>query len=126
MRRVAVVAAIACACAALPDFAAAQASDAAYNTIRRLGAAMDRCWFQSGDPAFAGYAYSPEPNASTGPRILIVPKQSPDARPALVVELHTSGGRININAFGPLATSAAASRIGADLRRWLGGGEGCK
>lgn len=108
-----------------PIPAAGQASDRAYETVRRLGAAMDRCWFATGDPAFAGYAYSPEPNATPSPRILIVPKQSPDARPALVIELRTTGGRINLNAYGPLATSAVASRIGADLRRWLGGNDGC-
>ena len=52
-------AALACALAApfaLPaEPAAAQASDQAYQTIKSLGAAMDRCWFAANDPAFAGY-----------------------------------------------------------------------
>ena len=101
--------------------AAGQASADAYETIKRLGAAMERCWFAPGDSAFAEYAYSPEPNATDAPRILIVPRKSPDARPALVIELR---GR-DLNAYGPLATSPYAQRIAADLRRWLGGDGGC-
>ncbi len=105
--------------------AAGQASDAAYETIKRLGAAMERCWFGSGDAAFSDYAYSPEPNASTGARILIVPRGQPQERPALVIEVSTAKGGANINAYGPLGTSPLAGRIGADLRRWLNGSESC-
>ena len=103
--------------------AAAQASEQAYKTIKSLGAAMDRCWFASNDPAFAGYSYSPEPNASTGPRILIVPKNSPQDRPVLVVVVAPGN---NLSAFGPMTTSPLAARIGADLRRWIGGSTACK
>lgn len=106
-----------------PSAALAQASEQAYETIQRIGGAMERCWFNSGDPAFAGYAYSPEPNATTGPRILIVPKDSPEERPALVIEIRAGN---NINAFGTLTASALAPRIQADLTRWLRGGGACE
>jgi hypothetical protein len=106
-----------------PQPALAQASDQAYQTIKSLGAAMDRCWFASNDPAFAGYSYSPEPNASTGPRILIVPKSSPQERPVLVIVVAPGN---NLSAFGPMTTSPLAGRIGADLRRWIGGSTACK
>jgi hypothetical protein len=114
----------------LPAFgplpASAQTTDAEYATLTRIGAAIERCWFQSGDPAFNDYVYSPEPNASSGGRILIVPRNMPVGAPLLVIEVREKSGKPSINAFGPLATSNQAGRIGADLRRWLAGGEGCQ
>lgn len=81
---------------------------------------MSTCWF-SGDPAFAGYVYTPEINAGT-PRILIVPKGEPTALPLLVVE---AKGRASADYFGPLLASESGPRIGADLDRWIKGGRGC-
>ncbi|HMN88045.1 MAG TPA: hypothetical protein PKA74_18975 [Bauldia sp.] len=117
-------AAVALAATALP--AAAQSSDLAYNTATRVGAAIETCWFKSGDGAFASYVYSPEPNASGGPRILIVPRDQPAATPLLAIQFIEMKGGISIRAFGPLATSSQAPRIGADLKRWLAGGTGCQ
>lgn len=97
--------------------------DKAYNLATRLASAIERCWITSGDPAFADYVYSPEPNNNAGPRILIVPRASPGERPLLVIEINNAG--TNVNAYGPLAQSPHAGRIGADLRRWINGGDGC-
>ena len=122
LRRLAVVAAVA-VLAPLP--APAQPSDAAYTLATRLGAAMERCWFMGGDPIFGDYVYSPEPNATGGPRILVVPRASPDGRPLLVIEILGAGPKPRVNVYGPLAAGPAADRIGSDLRRWLDGGDAC-
>jgi hypothetical protein len=115
---------------ALAAFAAAAAAgsahaadDKAYNLATRLGAVIERCWIASGDAAFAGYIISPEPNATNGPRILIVPRKTPTAVPVLVIEVIKAGNHVSV--YGPLATSSNASRIGADLRRWIAGGDSC-
>lgn len=110
---------------ALPGIVEAQPSQAAYALAERLGAAMKRCWFMGGDPMFGDYVSSPEPNATGGPRILVVPRASPDGRPVLVVEILGGGPKPRVNVFGPLATGSAADRIGRDLRRWLDGGDSC-
>ena len=81
---------------------------------------MTTCWF-SGDPAFAGYIYTPEINAGT-PRILIVPKGTPTALPLLVVEAR---GRASGEYFGPLLGTSNGARVKADLDRWIMGGRGC-
>jgi hypothetical protein len=104
---------------------AAQPSDAAYALASRLGSAMERCWFGGGDPTFGDYVYSPEPNATGGPRILVVPRTSREGRPVLVIEILGGGAKPKVNVYGPLATGAAGERIGRDLRRWLDGGDGC-
>jgi hypothetical protein len=85
-----------------------------------LQATMTTCWF-SGDPAFAGYVYTPEINAGT-PRILIVPKGEPTALPLLVVE---AKGRAAADYFGPLLASAEGPRVSTDLDRWIKGGRAC-
>lgn len=109
--------------ACLPAGAAAN-SDKAYNLATRLAATIKKCWIDSGDATFADYVYSPEPNATNGPRILIVPRKAPSAPPVLVVEINTSGGHVSV--YGPFATSAQAGRIGSDLRRWIGGSDACR
>ncbi len=114
---------IAAAAAPLPAFT--QASEAAYALANRLGAAMERCWFVAGDPVFGAYIYSPEPNATGGPRILVVPRESREGRPALVIEILGAGPKPKVNVYGPLAAGPGADRIGRDLRRWLDGGDGC-
>jgi len=103
--------------------AAAANSDKAYNLATRLAGTIKKCWIDSGDATFADYVYSPEPNASNGPRILIVPRKAPSAPPVLVVEVNTSGGHVSV--FGPFATSSQAGRIGTDLKRWIGGSDAC-
>jgi hypothetical protein len=106
--------------------ALAQNSDAAYTLATRLGAVMERCWFQGGDADFGNYVYSPEPNATGGPRILVVPRASPDGRPVLVIQIiDTDGGKPRVSVYGPLADTSAADRIRRDLRRWLDGGDAC-
>ena len=93
------------------------------NLATRLGASIEKCWIASKDPAFASYIYSPEPNATGGPRILLVPRKTPTGAPALVVQVVENGNHVSV--FGALATSPEAGRIGTDLRRWISGGEGC-
>lgn len=102
---------------------AAAADDKSYNLATRLGAQIEKCWIASKDPAFAAYIYSPEPNATGGPRILVVPRKTPTGAPALVVQVVDGGNHVSV--FGALATSPAAGRIGSDLKRWINGGEGC-
>ncbi len=112
------------ALAALPLAAPAHAvDDKAYNLATHLGAAIEKCWIASGDAAFANYIYSPEPNATNGPRILLVPRKSPTAAPALVVEVVKAGRHVSV--YGALATSAQAGRIGGVLKRWIAGGDSC-
>ena len=53
---------------------------------------------------FGDYVYSPEPNATGGPRILVVPRASPDGRPVLVIEILGSGPKPQAS------TSTARSR----------------
>lgn len=103
----------------------AQPSDAAYALASRLGAAMERCWFMGGDPVFGPYVYSLEPNATGGPRILVVPRDSREGRPVMVIEILGAGPKPKVNVYGPLAAGPGADRIGRDLRRWLDGGDGC-
>jgi hypothetical protein len=94
--------------------------DEAHQLYSALTDTMKTCWF-SGDPAFAGYIYSPEINAAT-PRILIVPKGQPTVLPLLVVE---AKGRAAADYYGPLLASEAGPRIRADLDRWIRGGRAC-
>ncbi len=108
----------------VPAGASAQSSDAAYDLATRLGAAMERCWFAGGDRDFGDYVYSPEPNATGGPRILVVPRASPGERPVLVIQITEQGGKPHVNVYGPFA-STLAERIGRDLRRWMGGSDAC-
>ena len=88
---------------------------------RTLGETIGRCWFAAGETAFAGYIYSPEPNA-VQPRVLIVPKEQPAERPVLVVEA-TSPASIEV--YGPLLDASNSARIRADLDRWAKGGNSC-
>ncbi len=122
LQRVALAAAVAIA---VPLPGMAQPSDAAYALANRLGAAMERCWFMGGDPVFGAYVYSPEPNATGGPRILVVPRDSREGRPVLVIEILGAGAKPKVNVYGPLAAGPGADRIGRDLRRWLDGGNSC-
>jgi hypothetical protein len=122
--RVAFIATAGLALLAAHSPASATNSDKAYNLATHLSSAIKKCWIDSGDTTFANYVYSPEPNATNGPRILIVPRSNPSANPVLVIEINTSGGHVSV--YGPFATSGQASRIGADLQRWIAGGDACK
>ena len=103
--------------------AAAANSDKAYQLATTIGPIIEKCWIKSNDPAFADYIYSPEPNASSGPRILIVPRKNPAAAPALAIQINPEGTHVSV--FGRLAESPQAGRISADLKRWLAGGSEC-
>lgn len=100
--------------------ASGRTSDAAHALSNHLAGAMKKCWF-SGDAAFAPYLYTPEVNAGA-PRILLVARKEPHSRPLLVVE---PTGKASADAYGPLLGEALASRIRADLTRWLKGGSAC-
>lgn len=93
-------------------------------TMERVAVAANTCWFKSGDPAFSAYRLAPELNSFSGrPRILAVPKASPESRPLLVVQAQGSPARLD--AFGPLMDGAAGSRIRQDVIRWANGDKRC-
>lgn len=103
---------------------AAPANSAALPTMERIALGASGCWFKSGDPAFSAYRLAPELNSFSGrPRILIVPRRSPEARPLAVVE--AEGHPARLQAFGPLFGEALGSRMSADIRRWAAGDKGC-
>lgn len=99
----------------------ATASQEAHALARKIGETIGRCWFAPGETAFAGYIYSPEPNA-VQPRVLIVRKDQPAERPLLVIE--TRGAR-SVSTYGPLLDTPTATRIRTDLQRWADGSESC-
>lgn len=104
--------------------AAPAAGTGALPTMERVAVGANACWFKSGDPAFKAYRLAPELNSFSGkPRILLVPRQSPESRPLLVVQ--AEGDPARLSAFGPLMDEAGASRISTDVKRWAGGGKGC-
>ncbi len=97
---------------------------AALPTMERVAIAANTCWFKSNDPAFREYRMAPELNSFSGrPRILAVPRHSPESRPTLVVQ--AEGNPARLDAFGPLMQGPAGGRIRADVLRWAGGGTGC-
>ena len=123
--------ALACAAASLALVAACQskppapaASTAALPTMERVALGASGCWFKSGDPAFKAYRLAPELNSFSGrPRILLVPRKSPEARPLAVIE--AEGHPARLQAFGPLLREPVGTRIATDARRWAAGGQGC-
>lgn len=99
-------------------------NQAALPTMERVALGANACWFKSGDPAFKAYRLAPELNSFSGrPRILLVPRNSPESRPMLVVEAEGSPARLQ--AYGPVMNEAHASRIATDVKRWAAGGKGC-
>lgn len=93
-------------------------------TMERVALGANACWFKSGDPAFKAYRLAPELNSFSGrPRILVVHRQSPEARPLLVVQ--AEGSPAKLDAFGPLMAEPVGARIASDVKRWAGGGKGC-
>ncbi|WEX86994.1 hypothetical protein PZN02_003333 [Sinorhizobium garamanticum] len=104
--------------------AAPPASSAALPTMERVALGANGCWFKSGDPAFKAYRLAPELNSFSGrPRILIVPRKSPEARPLAVIQ--AEGHPARLQAFGPLLSEPVGARMTTDVRRWAAGGEGC-
>ncbi|MEF2546129.1 hypothetical protein VQ045_03025 [Aurantimonas sp. E1-2-R+4] len=100
------------------------AADSGLDRMERLALAANRCWFKSGDPAFARYSLAPELSSFSGrPRFLLVPRGQLEARPLLVVEAQS--GSANVSVYGPLMNEALASRIDTDLARWGAGAKTC-
>ncbi len=100
------------------------ASSAALPTMERIALGANGCWFKSGDAAFKAYRLAPELNSFSGrPRILLVPRKSPEARPLAVIQ--AEGHPARLQAFGPLLSEPVGTRIASDVRRWAAGGQGC-
>lgn len=96
----------------------------ALSTMERVAVAANTCWFKSGDAAFKDYRLAPELNSFSGrPRIMAVPKHSPEARPLLVVQ--AEGNPARLDAFGPLLDGPNADRIKRDIIRWANGTKSC-
>lgn len=115
-------AALVSACQSAPP--APKASTAALPTMERIALGANSCWFKSGDAAFSAYRLAPELNSFSGkPRILVVPRRSPEARPLLVVQ--AEGQPAKLSAFGPLMDEPVSSRITTDVKRWAAAGKGC-
>jgi hypothetical protein len=97
---------------------------AALPTMERVALAANSCWFKSNDAAFRPYRLAPELNSFSGrPRILAVPRNSPESRPMLVVQ--AEGNPARLDAFGPMMDGANGERIKRDVLRWASGGSGC-
>jgi len=104
--------------------AAVTANRAALPTMERVALAANSCWFKSGDAAFKPYRLAPELNSFSGrPRILAVPRNSPESRPMLVVQ--AEGNPARLDAFGPMMSGPDGERIKRDVLRWAGGATGC-
>jgi hypothetical protein len=121
----AALAVAASACSTPPRQVSAPARGAsALDRMERLTLAANRCWFKSGDPAFASYSLAPELSSFSGrPRFLLVPKGRPEAKPLLVVE--GRNGSSAVDTYGPVMNTPLASRVSADVRRWNGGSAEC-
>jgi hypothetical protein len=99
-------------------------SQAALPVMERVALGANACWFKSGDPAFKAYRLAPELNSFSGrPRILLVPRNSPESRPMLVVQ--AEGNPAKVDAFGPAMNEPHSARISTDVKRWANGGKGC-
>jgi hypothetical protein len=110
------------ACQSAPP--APKANSAALPTMERIALGANSCWFKSGDAAFKTYRLAPELNSFSGkPRILVVPRRSPESRPLLVVQ--AEGHPAKLSAFGPLMDEPVSGRVAADVKRWAAGGTGC-
>lgn len=103
---------------------AAPSNNTALATMERVALAANACWFKSGDPAFKPYRLAPELNSFAGrPRILIVPRNSPESRPLAVVQ--AEGNPAKLSAFGPLFGESTGARMTGDINRWAAGSKAC-
>lgn len=91
----------------------------AVSALQRINTKAYECW--ATDKDFKAYGIIPELDTTGTPRILIIPKGKPQSLPKLVI---TAAGK-GVTSFGPLAQSALAPRINADLNRWAAGATGC-
>ena len=106
------------------DKSGASSGHSALATMERVAVNANTCWFKSGDATFQPYRLAPELNSFSGrPRILAVPRNSPESRPALVVQAEGSPARLD--AFGPMMSGPAAGRIRTDVVKWANGATGC-
>lgn len=97
---------------------------AALRVMEQVAIAAHRCWFASKDEAFRPYRMANELNSFSGqPRILLVPANSPESRPLLVVQAEGTPARLE--AFGPLMDQPDGARIASDVRRWASGDNSC-
>jgi len=104
--------------------ASSASSQAALPVMERVALGANACWFKSGDPAFKAYRLAPELNSFSGrPRILLVPRNSPESRPMLVVQ--AEGNPAKVDAFGPAMNEPHSARISADVKRWVNGSKSC-
>lgn len=107
-----------------PKPSAPSPNTAALPTMERVALGANGCWFKSGDAEFKPYRLAPELNSFSGrPRILLVPRNSPESRPMLVVQ--AEGNPAKLDAFGPVMNEAISGRIATDVKRWANGGKGC-
>jgi hypothetical protein len=107
-----------------PSKSAAPRADTGLDRMERLALTANRCWFKSGDPAFAAYSLAPELSSFSGkPRFLLVPRGRIEARPLLVVEGFT--GSTRVDTYGPLLNGALRPRLETDLARWRSGSTSC-
>jgi len=108
----------------VPPKSAAARADTGLDRMERLALTANRCWFKSGDPAFARYSLAPELSSFSGkPRFLLVPRGRIEARPLLVVEGFS--GSTRVDSYGPLLETSLRPRLEADLARWRGGSTSC-
>jgi hypothetical protein len=97
---------------------------AAVKLLQRVNESAHTCWIRSKDKDFTGYSVIPELDTQAGkPRILVVDKKAAHGLPKLVIE--AGGTPAKANAYGPLLTGPAGSRISSDLKRWIGGSDAC-
>lgn len=91
----------------------------AVSALQHVNSQAYACWPKDKD--FKAYGIIPELDTTGTPRILVIPKGKPQSLPKLVI---TAAGK-GVTSFGPLAQSALAPRINADLNRWAAGATGC-
>ncbi|KQR68744.1 hypothetical protein ASG25_11315 [Rhizobium sp. Leaf384] len=97
---------------------------AALPTMERIALSANACWFKSGDAAFKPYRLAPELNSFSGrPRILLVKRNNPEARPLAVIQ--AEGHPAKVDAFGPLFNEPIGVRMTGDVKRWMNGDKGC-
>ncbi len=112
------------ACSPRAEKPVVEAGRAALPTMERVARGASQCWFKSGDKEFAPYRMALELDSYSGkPRILLVHKHSPEARPLLVVQ--AEGNPARMQAFGPMMAESHGPRINTDVTRWANGGAGC-
>ena len=107
------------------------ASGTPVDAIAQVGVAAQKCWFRSGDKAFAAFKLANESNSYVGrPRLLLVPRNKPTGLPSLVIQAErrgsdSTGKFTNVQAYGPLLSTGNGKRIVSDIKRWAKGNPAC-